>query len=138
MRLGLDQRPGSLFTRDGPTLIVIALSSAVVGALLLGAAFGPDALPDRNASLFMMLTGLPDPLCGLTHSIFAIGQLDWSAAVRYNPLGFMAVPLAVVLLPRTGLALAHDRPLSWSPRALSVLVVVGFAAWIWQLTTLPG
>jgi hypothetical protein len=134
----LGSEPWWLSTQRVNALILLALSLAVFAALALGAAFGPEALPDRNASPFRLLTGLPDPMCGLTHSVLAIGHRDWWAAAEYNTLGFVAVALAFVLLPQATLALARDRPLSWPPRALPLLVAVVLASWIVQLAQSLG
>ena len=43
---------------------------------------------------FRWLTGLPCPLCGLTHSLFALAKGHVSEAVRLHALS----PLAIVML----------------------------------------
>jgi uncharacterized protein DUF2752 len=138
LRAELARERRQLSAQRGPAVVVLALSLASLGALVLGAALGPAVLPDHNTSPFRLLTGVPDPFCGLIHSIFAIGHLEWSAAAEYNPLGFVAVALATLLLPRTTHALAHGRPVTWPPWCLSVLIAVILASWVGRLAQSLG
>jgi len=84
---------------------------------------GPTLCP------FRLATGLPCPFCGLTRSLFALGQARPGEAVELHPLG-LAVPLAAVAFL---ILLARGR----RPRPSGGLVAAGIAliaaAWVIQL-----
>lgn len=50
--------------------------------------------------LFRNLTGLPCPFCGTTRSIGSILQGKFETALALNPLGFLVIALAIILVLR--------------------------------------
>jgi len=85
----------------GAPLVFELKDVRVAGALMLGAAavrplVGSPGLPCPLRSL----TGIPCPFCGMTTSVTAAVQLDIGAALAANPMGVVAVVLAVLLLVR--------------------------------------
>ena len=51
--------------------------------------------------VFRLATGLPCPFCGLTRSLFALGQGDLGESLRYSPIG----PLMAVVAGAAAVAL---------------------------------
>ena len=65
-----------------------ALAAAVLAVLRL---VSLSAEPSIRLCGFHWLTGLPCPLCGLTHGVFALAKGHWTEAIQWNalsPLGF--------------------------------------------------
>ena len=70
------------------------------------------------------LTGVPCPLCGMTTSVIATLHLHFGAALAANPVGLLAVPIAI--------ALVLLRP--WVVRVpIWLLALVAGASWIFEL-----
>jgi len=78
----------------------------------------PGDLPQVTACRFREFTGLPCPGCGLTRSVFAIGNGDFSLAWALNPFGYMVyaallililMPLLHKLSPKTARRIEHPK-----------------------------
>jgi hypothetical protein len=77
---------------------------------------------------FRWLSGLPCPLCGLTHALFALAKGHWAEALRWHALSPLAVAMLVGLLwnsPRVARL--------WMPCA-GVFGVYG----VWRMVLGPG
>lgn len=72
----------------------IAGGVMLAAALLLPVLPGPNGIPCPLRSL----TGVPCPLCGMTTSVTAAVHLHPLQAVAANPVGVLAVLVAVMLL----------------------------------------
>ncbi len=83
-----------------------------------------------DPSLFMYLTGKPDPTCGLTRTFAWTWRGDLWQAVRVYPLGPIAFVLAAVLALYLLLAVMTGRRLviRLPPRTWSALVAMGLVA----------
>ena len=107
----------------------VGVSLAVLGVVALGAAgYAPD--PDFTLCPFRLLTGLPCPFCGLTHSLFALGAGHVGRSFAFSPLGPVVLVLALAFL--TAVAVARVRVASVviprsAPRVLLVLVLATWA-----------
>jgi Protein of unknown function (DUF2752) len=83
-----------------------------------------------DPSLFMYLTGKPDPTCGLTRTFAWTWRGDLAQAARVYPLGPVVFVAAVGLLVYLGVAvLTGRRPVIGLPRRVwRTLLVVSFIA----------
>ena len=86
-----------------------------------------------DPSLFMWLTGRPDPSCGLTRTFAWMWRGDLGRAVRVYPLGPLVFVGAAVLTLYLAVSLATGRRLAIPiprrvGRALIALVLVAIAA----------
>ena len=79
----------------------------------------------------LTITGVPCPLCGMTRSAQSILRLDASAALRYQPFGFLAVIGGLVILFLW--AMPTTRPLSVIRVPVALVVVLSVASWIWNI-----
>jgi hypothetical protein len=107
------------------------LSSIAVLALAPGLTWIP------HVCLFRLISGLPCPGCGITHSIISLMHFDLYASWQNNPAGlFIVAGLVYQLLARP---LAMMRPhLQFRVGAISrhinnVALVVLFAVWLLRL-----
>jgi hypothetical protein len=99
---------------DTAALRVIRAFRIAGGAWLLGLAVMPFSMLDRLPirCLFRSLTGRPCLGCGLTHSVWGLLHGQVAGAWRWNPLGFLALPL-VAVLAAWGWPAAEKRPADW-------------------------
>jgi hypothetical protein len=75
-------------------------SMRVAGGLMLAAALVRPLVPGEPGlpCPLRSLTGIPCPLCGMTTSVTAAVHLAVAAAVAANPVGILAVVVALALL----------------------------------------
>ena len=81
-------------------------------------------------SLFMYLTGRPDPFCGLTRTFAWIWRGDLAAAIRVYPLGpivFVATWVAMGVLAYSAIA-GRSLQVVMSPRRRRALLTAALAA----------
>ncbi|MFB4303493.1 DUF2752 domain-containing protein [Actinomadura sp. NTSP31] len=108
---------------------------AVLG-LAAGAAMAVFGLPPIALHSPLRLVGMVCPLCGGTRAVQALMRGDAATAWEYNPLAFVVVPGAVLVLVRWAVGLAAGRWVNVrAPRpavvwALAVLAVAGL--WAYQ------
>ena len=83
---------------DTAALRVIHTFRIIGGGWLLGLAVIPSSMIDRLPvrCLFRYFTGRPCLGCGLTHSVWCLLHGQVANAFRWNPLGFVALPLVAV------------------------------------------
>jgi hypothetical protein len=105
-----------------------------LGAVALGAA--TDARPSDDLTLcpFRLVTGLPCPFCGLTHSLLALGQGDLDDSVRFSPIGPLVALVAAVVGWAVLRAAKRGRPLRWPLPVLALGTMVLALSWAFQLT----
>lgn len=104
--------------REAANLRWVAGAMLGAGALLSRMPVGGPPCPLRT------LTGVPCPWCGMTTGVKATLQGDLAAAVAANPLGAVAVVVAVLVL----LVRPASIRVSWP-----VVGVALGASWIFQL-----
>ncbi len=100
---------------------------------------GPSGLPWLPGCSFHYLTGLHCPGCGMTRAAHATLHGRIGEAFRFNPVGMILLPLAVVGLGLEILGWIRGKPL---PFRLSVGVagawaIVWIVAGFWILRNLP-
>ena len=117
-------RPRAPVDLDGPRTAGAAMLAAAATRPWWSSATGIAGLPCPLRAL----TGIPCPLCGMTTGVCATVSGDLPAAVAANPLGVVAVAVAVVLLVRPGWRRANV-PARAVPAALGL-------SWCWQLIRL--
>lgn len=110
----------------------MGVSLAVLGVVALGAAgYSPD--PHFTLCPFRLLTGLPCPFCGVTHSLFALGAGDLGRAVGFSPLGPVVLALALAFLTAVAVARVRAAPVRIPRSAPSALLVLVLATWAVRL-----
>ncbi len=120
--------PGSSLDRASQ-LVIVALTAAWLGYTRLYFVLHPAHLT-FDPSLFMYLTGRPDPACGLTRTFAWMWRGDLGRAVAVYPLG----PIVFILVVALGLngvaALVAGRRLRLAirPTMRRLLIVVAVAA----------
>lgn len=99
----------------------------VAGALMLGAGVVRGALHSTVGlpCPLRTVTGIPCPLCGMTTSVSAAATGRFGAALAANPMGVVAVVVALVLVMRPRIATV-DLPRWVLPAAL-------ISMWMWEL-----
>ena len=110
------------------------LCVGALGAVALGAA--TDARPSGDLTLcpFRLATGLPCPFCGLTHSLFALGQGEIDESVRFSPIGPLVAVLAALLGWAVIGATRRGRRIRWPRPLLAFGTMVLALSWAFQLT----
>lgn len=92
-----------------------------------------------DPSLFMWLTGKPDPLCGLTRTFAWTWRGDWTRAALVYPIGPVVFAGTVAFVGYATWALVSGRKLSvrlssrWARTALGLGLCVLAANWIAKL-----
>lgn len=119
---------------DGANLVIKA------GALFLALAFFLLFEPgDWLICPIRRFTGLPCPLCGMTHALCAIGHGQFRRAVELHALSPVVFGLFVGGLAATLAELGGWVPpwtTSLQPRIFGVLVVLLLGYWAWRLAVL--
>ena len=113
-------------------LCVATLGAAACGALAIEGdlSSGPTLCP------FRLVTGVPCPFCGMTRSLFALGQGDLGAGVRFHPLGPALLVVAALGLWWFGRAAARKVPARLPRGALLSGAAALVIAWLVQLVPL--
>lgn len=110
------------------TIEIGGRDARVAGGLMLGAAVLQPAWAWTGGvpCVLRATTGVPCPLCGMTTSVCATVTGRVGDAVAANPMGILAVALAVwlVVTARRGPVLRLPRSVLWAGLATS---------WAWQL-----
>ena len=97
-----------------------------------------QALP---ACTFKAVVGIPCPTCGATRVTLALASLDFSAALRINPLATVALMAFVVGGLIAGLSALWGRPLKepgWNLRPIERLGVVAVVVANWAYLVSSG
>lgn len=111
-------------------LVSVGAAAALGGIYHLDPeASGPILCPYRA------LTGLPCPGCGLTRATHYLLRGDLATAWAYNPLLFLAMPLALAfaLAP---LAVSEPEATRWRTRLGWLALGLTLAFWVWRNTAL--
>ena len=90
---------------------------------------------------FKALVGIPCPTCGATRVTLALASLDFSAALRINPLATVALMAFVVGGLIAGLSALWGRPLKepgWNLRPIERLGVVAVVVANWAYLVSSG
>ena len=72
---------------------------------LLVLLLAPALMAVPHVCLFRMISGLPCPGCGITHSIVALFHFDFQAAWKANPAGLVVVLCLLYQLAARALAI---------------------------------
>jgi len=119
------------------------LVAAGVLVLALGAwqlsLHGPSGLPWMPGCLFHKATGLHCPGCGMTRAAHAVLHGHFGQAFRFNPVGVILLPIALV---GVGIELAgwvRGRPLPFRlhPGARGAWAIAWIVIAFWILRNLP-
>lgn len=121
----------ALFAALGVLALVIA------GCLLYQ--HGPSGLSWLPNCKFNEFTGLHCPGCGMTRAAHATLHGRISEAFRFNPVGMILLPLALVGLAIEIVGWVREKPLSFrlSVGARGAWVIVWVIAAFWILRNLP-
>ncbi|MFD0895149.1 DUF2752 domain-containing protein [Luteolibacter ambystomatis] len=97
---------------------------------------GPAGWP---GCLFHQWTGFHCPGCGMTRATFALLHGDILKAFRYNPLGVVLFPIALigVLLQAIGWANNRPPPIRWSAGSRGAFWIAVLVIAFWILRNLP-
>lgn len=77
-------------------ILICSISSGI--ALYV---FGVDVfeyLPKMHFCLFRLITGYDCPFCGTTRAFLALGQLNFSKAIAFNPLSIILMAVMILYL----------------------------------------
>lgn len=90
---------GTLRAVDRTTTVDLA-SLRIAGGVMLAAAMVRPLVPGEPGlpCPLRLTTGIPCPLCGMTTSVTAAAHLDLAQAAAANPVGILAVVVALALL----------------------------------------
>lgn len=92
--------------------------------------------------IFLRLTGLPCPSCGLTTSFSHAVRLQFRDAFLVQPFGLFAWGLTVLSIPASGVLLwrrvSWQRFLTWRvlEPSIYVLLVLYLAGWLYRLAVM--
>ena len=91
------------------------------------------------------ITGLVCPGCGMTRALLLVGQLQWGAALAQNPLVFLLLGIAAVLLWKPNAAQAEPtvagtaartaRTARWPTRLTVPALALVLLHWVHALAT---
>lgn len=129
-------------------LYLFLLLGCVAGYLrlftLYGQTVGGPAPAEVGFCMIKEVTDLPCPACGTTRSALSLLDGHWSAALYWNPLGYLAV-LVLVLLPplmlydlltgRVLVAGLYDQFIAFINRKPVAVVAIVLVAtnWLWNI-----
>jgi hypothetical protein len=120
-------------------LIALGLSVAALGAVVIGGV-DPTAWrsPSHIHSPFRLVTGLPDPFCGLTHSLLALGQGRLLDSVELNPLGPLVAVVSFMVATAVVRAISRGSVVGWPARCVRIGAGVVIVVWAVQLVRAIG
>ncbi len=118
---------------------VIGLSSWLTTARLDDTAHPLFGLPPCG---FKLVTGLPCPGCGLTHSFTAMAHFDFVGAVYANPFGVILFLVSLTTIPVAALGFVRGWPVIDTLERLQfdkwaiLLAITSVLVWIVRIVTL--
>ena len=129
----LPDRPWQRATLVGAASLVLAFAAWQLSL------HGPSGLPWMPGCLFHSATGLHCPGCGMTRATHAALHGHFGQAFRFNPVGVILLPVALV---GVGIELAgwvRGRPLPFrlNPGATGAWIIAGVVIAFWILRNLP-
>ncbi len=118
-------------------MVAVAVLCGVAAALLFQ--MGPNGLAVGPLCLFQRWTGLHCAGCGMTRATFAMMHGDPVSAFRYNPLGMILFPIAMVGALIEAIGWACGRPLPWRMKvgARGAVCLLWLVVSFWILRNLP-
>jgi hypothetical protein len=78
-------------------LLLIGFCLLSYGWLFTNLQFNSSLVASGSICIFKNVTSLPCPACGTTRSVMSIYQGNISQAALYNPLGFLAVIILIIV-----------------------------------------
>ena len=125
-------------------LYTLLLLGCIAGYTWLG--FSMQTHDHRfTVCLFKAATGVPCPSCGVTRSVAALLHTDFKDALALNPLGFLILPLLVIIPLWVVADLLLGRQTCWlayqnleqifrkKPVALAAILLI-VTNWIWNIS----
>jgi hypothetical protein len=124
---------------DGTSHKALGIYWGMISALfILLAPLAPRAAAFMPPCLFRSLTGLPCPMCGATHAVVALSQLDPAAALAANPLAAIGLLVFLVGGLVAGVAALVGHPLReprWDSRVRLTAILVVLFNWLWLVAS---
>lgn len=115
-------------------LLGTGLSTGVLGVVGCGA-LGVGVASDFTTCPFRLATGVPCPLCGVTHSLLELGSGDFGEALEFSLLGPLVVASALAFLVVLAVARFRALPLRLPRPLVAVAVSVVLASWAVRLVS---
>jgi hypothetical protein len=113
------------------------LHLTALASTLLALIAAPMLVRAPHFCLFQTFLHVPCPGCGITHALLAIARLDFAAAWRANPAGFVVGAFFALQLIARPVALFAERfevvVSRVSRHASTVTVAALCGVWIWRL-----
>lgn len=108
--------------------------AALIPATLLFGALAPQRWIEHAAEgglscVFLTLTGMPCPFCGMTRATLALGQGDFAAAFAFHPLA----PLVLILTFGAAVYLARGKTPRLFGARVTPLAALAVIAAIWAV-----
>jgi hypothetical protein len=112
---------------------------ALAGAAWLLYRNGPSGVPWLPDCVFHRLSGLHCPGCGMTRAASAFLHGNPVAAFRFNPVGVVLLPLAMLGLGIEMIGWIREKPLAWRlrPGRRAGWTIVGILIAFWILRNVP-
>lgn len=127
------------------TLLALSAAALIVARLLSPSPRGVGTHEQLGLPpcLFLKLTGVPCPSCGLTTSFAHAARLNFYEAFVTQPFGLLACAAALLLIPTVGLLMYRRVP--WARafyaratnRLLLTLLTLYLSSWAYKIAVTP-
>lgn len=124
--------------KDRATWVALGVLAAAFAAYLLYQR-GPSGLPWLPGCTFHQFTGLHCPGCGMTRAASAALHGNFAAAFRFNPVGMILFPLAIIGVGIETIGWVRGRKLPFRLHfgARGAWVIVFVITGFWVLRNIP-
>lgn len=110
------------------------LACAALGAAAVIAVYHVDPSSGRTVWCpYRAVTGMPCPGCGMTRAVHFLMHADVVRAFSYNPLLFLAAPVALAFAVAPHLV-GEQRGGRWRTSLAWIMLAITLMFWVWRNT----